>query len=685
MAHEEAARHYEMAVQALELREPRAEAERCELLLTLAEALWSAGQYDKAKQASLQAAQIARALGAAVQLGRAALAFGGRLPMFAAVARDETLVGLLDEALGMLGEEDSALRASMLARLAEEIALSDPYVRRESLCRQATDMARRVGDPAVLSSVLTRTHSALWVPENIQERLALVSEVVELGERAGDRTAVLGARWLRLFDLLELGDVSGAKREFDVCSHLAEELKQPYHLWAAAHVRVVLAFADGRLTEVETLAQRALQSGQEAQNENAALTFGFHMALLHREQGRFEEVESLLKSGMDAYPTIRTNLRYALALSHCDLGRESEARSEFERLAAHNFSDVARNNAWLFSVAYLSEICAFLGDAERAKRLYDSLLPFADRNVSTSPALIFGSASRYLGLLARTLGNRQQAARHFEDALEMNEGMGMRQAVVRTQVDYADFLLARGEAGDRTKALDLANHALAAARELGMKPMVEKALALKLKAQGIASGDLETSIDAVAAAVVRERPDLRQHTAPDGTVTILFTDIEGFTATTERLGDRGAQELIHEHNRIVREQIRAHGGAEVKSQGDGFMVAFQSARRGLRCAVAVQRAFAAHAERHPERPIKVRIGVNTGEAIRESGDFFGRAVILAARIADQAGGGEILASSLAKQLSDGDPELQFGDAQQLALKGLAGTHPLHSVIWSDAA
>ena len=135
---------------------------------------------------------------------------------------------------------------------------------------------------------------------------------------------------------------------------------------------------------------------------------------------------------------------------------------------------------------------------------------------------------------------------------------------------------------------------------------LERALALKMSLQGVSSTDFKTSIDAVAAYVQAERPDLRPHAAPDGTVTLLFTDIEDSVAMTERLGDQRWLELLRAHNAIVRDHVAAHGGYEVKSQGDGFMVAFGSARQALQCAIAIQRAFAEHNERAAE-PVRVRI------------------------------------------------------------------------------
>jgi class 3 adenylate cyclase len=242
------------------------------------------------------------------------------------------------------------------------------------------------------------------------------------------------------------------------------------------------------------------------------------------------------------------------------------------------------------------------------------------------------------------------------------------------------MLLDRGEPGGQEKALGLATQALDTAQELGMKTLVERCLRLKLRAQGIDAASSGASIDAVAASVYVDKPDLRPHAAPDGTVTILFSDIEGSTEMTERLGDQKWMELLSEHNAIVREQVAAHDGFEVKSQGDGFMLAFQSARRALQCAAEIQRAFARRNE-SAEEPIRVRMGLHTGEAIKDGDDFFGKHVNLAARIAGQASGGEILVSSLLKELTDSGGDIPFGEEREVELKGLSGSHRVYEVVW----
>src|SRR3954451_9793277 len=191
---------------------------------------------------------------------------------------------------------------------------------------------------------------------------------------------------------------------------------------------------------------------------------------------------------------------------------------------------------------------------------------------------------------------------------------------------------------------------------------------------------LSSSVDEMASSVAAERPSLRPAAAPDGTVTILFSDIEGSTALNDQLGDVRWLELLREHHRIVREQVQACGGFEVKAQGDGFMIAFPSARRAIDCARRIQEAVAYELGDHPDGPIRVRIGLHTGEAIREESDFYGKNVAIAARITDEARGGEILASSLVKQLTESAGDIAFEDAREVELRGLAGTRVLYKVV-----
>ena len=194
----------------------------------------------------------------------------------------------------------------------------------------------------------------------------------------------------------------------------------------------------------------------------------------------------------------------------------------------------------------------------------------------------------------------------------------------------------------------------------------------------------KTSIDVVADACRNEMLDLGGHTSPDGAITLLFSDIEGSTALIEELGERPWFDLLRNHNAIVRGVVGAHEGTVVKSQGDGFMLAFPSAHAALRCAIEVERAFATgpgEADTGAADALKIRIGAHTGFVIEDSDDFYGRNVILAARIADHACGGEILVSSTAKEYTESDPTFRFEPRGELRLKGLIGEHSVFALAW----
>lgn len=188
-----------------------------------------------------------------------------------------------------------------------------------------------------------------------------------------------------------------------------------------------------------------------------------------------------------------------------------------------------------------------------------------------------------------------------------------------------------------------------------------------------------TSIDALASALESTPPDLRAHSSPDGAVTLLFTDIEDSTGMMERVGERRAYEIFRDHSAVVRALAEKHGGSVVKSQGDGFMIVFPSAHAGLHCALAMQRAVAS---RDAEPPLRIRIGLHTGFVIADAGDFFGRNVVLAARIADHASGGEVLVSGALREYTQTDPSFSFESLGELRFKGLLGEQAVYCVPWA---
>ena len=169
----------------------------------------------------------------------------------------------------------------------------------------------------------------------------------------------------------------------------------------------------------------------------------------------------------------------------------------------------------------------------------------------------------------------------------------------------------------------------------------------------------------------------------DGTVTILFCDMVDYAGITERLGDQASRTLLHEQHRLVRDALMRHGGREVKVQGDGFMVAFGGASRALRCAIDIQRSTHAYVPPAGSEAIAVHIGIHTGDALVEEGDYLGHTVIVASRLADVAGAGEILVSSLSEQLVQGSGEFTFAGHRETHLKGMSRAYVSATLSWAQ--
>jgi class 3 adenylate cyclase/pimeloyl-ACP methyl ester carboxylesterase len=159
--------------------------------------------------------------------------------------------------------------------------------------------------------------------------------------------------------------------------------------------------------------------------------------------------------------------------------------------------------------------------------------------------------------------------------------------------------------------------------------------------------------------------------------TVLFTDIVDHTAMMQRLGDDRGRAVLREHERITREVLGRHGGAEIKAMGDGFLASLDSVTQAVHCAIALQRAFAARAS---DEPIAIRIGMNAGEPIEEDGDLFGSTVILASRIAASAGPGQILVPEAVRHLLAGK-SFAFEDRGDFTLKGFDEPVRLFEVGW----
>jgi class 3 adenylate cyclase len=149
----------------------------------------------------------------------------------------------------------------------------------------------------------------------------------------------------------------------------------------------------------------------------------------------------------------------------------------------------------------------------------------------------------------------------------------------------------------------------------------------------------------------------------------------------QRLGDREGHRLLSLHDEIVRHEVTAHEGQEVKSLGDGLMLSFRSVGRGLTCAVAIQQDLSVYNKKGPKVPLRVRMGLSVGEPVQDKEDLFGVSVITAARISAMAEGGQVLLSQVAYALASSSGEFEFQSIGEFELKGLGGRHEIYELLW----
>jgi adenylate cyclase len=240
-------------------------------------------------------------------------------------------------------------------------------------------------------------------------------------------------------------------------------------------------------------------------------------------------------------------------------------------------------------------------------------------------------------------------------------------------------LLARSrrEADELRQRADARKWLLSGGRE-AVKTVWQTANIVRKEGFGAA---VRSSIEDLADWAEVERPDLARVT-PDGRVVILFSDIEESTALNERIGDRAWVKLISSHDKLVQGLVQRRSGHVVKSQGDGFMIAFARAEQAVRCGIDLQNTLHQDAKHKRHVEIRVRIGIHLGRSVRRGDDLFGRNVAMAARVAAQAVGGQILVSQPVRDaLDDCDDirDISFDGGRDVELKGFTGSYRLFAV------
>src|SRR5205809_1063533 len=415
----------------------------------------------------------------------------------ASLAYEDAAV-LFERALEVLAEAhptDARERTELLlARGGAQWKAGDGPGARQTF-RQAADIAPRIGDPRDLAAVLRARWIALWRPEAAEERLAIADEIVRLGEQTADRELALLGRRFRIVGFLEHGDVVAADREIEAWAQIAGALRQPPYLTDLAMWRATRAIMDGRFAEGDEHAGRALELGEREPEVEPAMRHAVQMSVLHFHRGHIEQAVGA--AAPPSYTPASMLLRCHRIFSWSETGRTAEARRDLRALAKDGF-ELPRDGGWLVYMSLLAAVAAELNDRASAARLYDLLLPYADRLAIVGAGLAcWGSISCYLGLLASALGRGADATRHFEEAAKDHERIGARPFLAWTQLSHARLLLTCDAGARSSEATALLASALATARELGMDGLVAKMRGLGLEAAATVGGQEPADGDAV--------------------------------------------------------------------------------------------------------------------------------------------------------------------------------------------
>jgi class 3 adenylate cyclase len=671
--------------------------EKAALLRELAVAQGRAGDLEGQIQ-SFEAA--AREFGAAGDVAGAALAYIGLAAFLPWQGQLERALRFAEKGLELVGPTDRVERAMLLAYHAQDSLSLHRFDTAFEEVAEAEALAEHVTDPrtlAMLFNAIAWLYCFACFPQKAREA---GDRAAPAYEAAGEVALACYSRLPSLLSMTMQGRVAASGPEWAELRRVSERRLAFQPAYTAALWVAWQRLLAGDLVESERIGAEVLTLASEMRVFALVPQILDHSAVLMMLTRRYDQAEARLAALHATYEAAER----AAFLAGSWPGRLRLCLEKGDMAAARKL--LADRPQWPFeeplswggahNLLACGEALAELGETEGLDTCYQRLRELNGRGVEFLwPCLV----PRVIAMLDAVSGRWDDATTYFEKALTLAQRLGYRLELAATLLAYAKMRLARDAPGDAEGATAMLNEALRLYQEMGLPQRAEKVLAVKMQAQErVAPGltpsprrakrTLRSTIEEILPSALAAAPGLARHSDERGTVTILFTDIEGSTALAQRLGDKPYHALLAEHNRILREQVARHGGHEVKSMGDGFMVAFASAARALSCAVDIQKAFAAYnAERASahaepvEAPIRVRIGLNTGESIEEAGDYFGTAVTLAARIAARARGGQILVSEVVRTVGGSLAGVEFREAGRKQLKGIPGRQRVFEVVW----
>jgi tetratricopeptide (TPR) repeat protein len=351
--------------------------------------------------------------------------------------------------------------------------------RAEELAETTAKLARHFQDDRSLFEILVNKFlgpRAGFSRDEMRERRSLVDEMTGIAERLGDRELMSRALSTDFYFSAECGESEQLSTLLAKLVSVAEQGQRRLIQWVAGQAKVLLAILEGDLAGAERLADTAFTIGQKTGGQVEGV-YGLQLFTIRREQARLAEVAPIIKRFTDDHPE-EAAWRPGFALIACDLGFKEAAQRTLAQIAETGFTfalDAKRST----TLAFLAEVCASLKDESRAEELYGKLKAYRDMTITAGVATVcYGSAGRYLGLLADTLGEWDKSEEHFEEALKLNRDMKAWPWLAHTQQEFARMWHRRGRKSDIVRADELLHEAWATAERLHLT-----ALSSRLRSQ----------------------------------------------------------------------------------------------------------------------------------------------------------------------------------------------------------
>jgi DNA-binding CsgD family transcriptional regulator/tetratricopeptide (TPR) repeat protein len=506
LAFADAARWYGLALDVVGVDR----SQRAELLLARAAAWYGEGQITNALDDCAEASDIAQRLNRRDLAAEAALVVRG----FSGPAAP-AIVALCQRARALLGGEDSARHAQVLAQHAFILADSGSVSEADRVSQRAMSMAERSNDPAAIVRALHARHEVTATPDRVGERLALGTRMRELADASGrSDTALWGLLW-RIDAAFLLGSMAALDSDIFDLTVLVDGLGGPLPRWHLLRVQASRALVVGEFVEAEAHAMAAREVAGRMQDESATGMAYVFMGSLLRYTGGIAEHLAVTDAAIRAAGAAHFPIVAAFhGKTSMELGQHDAAAMYLQSLRPQ-MPELPRDGRWFPTVVHTGELAAGLGDLELAERCYSLVAPYAGCYLNGATAC-YGSLDRALGDIASACGQHDQADRHLATAVAMEERIGALPALAEAQLSHARALIARAAPGDRNRALGLAEKAVHTGRRLGMAPVAGAASALVDELAGARAGP--------GALTARERE-----------ITLLVVDGMANKAIAERL------------------------------------------------------------------------------------------------------------------------------------------------------